>query len=343
MKTKQLFLSATMLFAFICSAQTTITVDNSIGSNAEYSDLQSAISAANSGDVIYVHASVINYGIITVNTPLTIIGFGHSDSDKETMVNDLILGANASNTTISGLHITDDLYTSGNTGISNVVIENNIIDGSLLFNNGGVDNVIIRGNIIYEIGNTSSHANNNNYTNAIISNNIITYYIGLKNHQSITIKNNVFLSPYFGYPVYNADDDTGSITLQNNIFYYNTSSTYDPNSDGIIFENCLTYNIGSGNVTALNGTNNLNNQNPNFVSATDDIFNPNSDDYHLQGGSPAIGSGAGGIDLGIYDGSTFIFNNFGYTNGIPTVKITNITDRIAPGANLSVTISTNAN
>ena len=342
MKTKQLLLSASILFSFICHAQTTITVDNSIGSNAQYSDLQSAISAASNGDIIYVHASEINYGIITVDKPLTLIGFGHSDPDKETMVNDLILGANASNTTITGLHITDDFYISSGAVLSNIIIENNLIDDSLLFNSGSANNVTIRGNIIYQIGNTGNTSGSNNYTNAIISNNLILYYIGLKNHQSITIKNNVFLSPYSGYPIFNAGNSTGSITAQNNIFYYNTSSTYDPNSDGVIFENCITYNIGSGNVSNLSGSNNLNNQNPNFVSADDTDFDV-TDDYHLQGGSPAIGSGVGGIDIGIYDGGAFTFNNLGLTNGIPTVKITNITDRIAPGANLSVTINTNAN
>ncbi|GAA3644860.1 hypothetical protein [Flavivirga jejuensis] len=344
MKTKQLLLGAIMLFTFICSAQTTITVDNSLGSNAQYSDLQSAISAASNGDIIYVQPSEINYGNVTVDKQLKIIGFGHSDPDKETMVSDFILGANASNVTISGFHVTDDIYTNSSTIITNLNIENNIIDSVLSFDSaGGADNIIIRGNIIYQIGYGSTSATRDNYTNTIISNNIITYYIGLKNHQSISIKNNVFLSPNGNYPVYNAGNTTGSITLQNNILYYNSSSTLNPDADGVIFENCLTYNIGSGSVTALNGTNNLNNQNPNFVSATDDVFNPDTDDYHLQGGSPAIGTGVGGIDIGIYDGSGFTFNNFGYTNGIPTVKITNITDRVAPGATLSVTISTNAN
>ncbi|MDD7887123.1 hypothetical protein [Flavivirga sp. 57AJ16] len=345
MKTKQLLLlSTTMLFAFICHAQTTITVDNSIGSHAQYSDLQSAISAASNGDIIQVHPSEINYGNITIDKELTLIGFGHSDPDKETKVTDFVLTANASNVSISGFHVTDDIYTNSTTTISNLKIENNIIDSTLLFNSaGGANTVIIRGNIIYQIGSGSTSSNSDNYTNTIISNNIITHYIGLKNHQSITIKNNVFLSPNNSYPVYNAGDASGSITVQNNIFYYNSSGVLNPDADGVIFENCLTYNIGTGSVIALNGSNNLDNQNPNFVSASDTTFDSETDDYHLQAGSPAIGNGIGGVDMGIYDGSAFTFNNFGYTNGIPTVKITNITDRIAPNANLSVTINTNAN
>lgn len=344
MKTKQFFLSAILTLAFFSHVKAkTITVDNSVGANAQYSDLQSAISAAVAGDVIYVHASEINYGIININKELTIIGYSHLNPEKQTLIDDIVLLDGASNSKFSGIHVTDDFYTNNSTTLTGIVLENCYIDSSITFNGGGVDDAIIRGNIIYQLGSTSNSSGNNNYTNTIISNNIILYYIGFKNHQSITVKNNVFLSPYFGYPIYNAGNATGSVTVQNNIFYYNTSSAYDPNADGVVFENCLTYNIGSGSLTALSGSNNINDQNPLFVSAADALYDVAADDYHLGAGSPAIGSGSGGIDMGLYDDSAFTFNNYGYTNGIPTVTITNITDRIAPGANLSVTISTNAN
>ncbi len=333
-----------LLAPIFFNAQT--TVDNSPGSNAEFSDLQSAISAAANDEIIYVHASEINYGIITVNKPLTLIGFGHSDPDKQTLLEDLILTTGASNTTITGFHVNDDFYLSNPLGtpLSNLVIENNLIDGTLSLGFGGVDNIVIRGNIIYQIGTTSSSVNSNNYTNALITNNIILYYIGLKNYQSITIKNNIFLSPNSSSPVYNVGNATGSITVQNSIMYYNVSSTYNPDALGVIFENCLTYNIGSGSVVPLVGATNLNNQDPLFVEDNDNaLFDGATNDFNLQGGSPAIGMGAGGVDMGLFDGSAFIFNNYGYTNGIPTVKITAITDRIAPNAPLNVTINTNSN
>ncbi len=312
MKTKQLLLNVALLIAIVANAQNTITVDNSVGSNAQYSDLQSAISAASSGDTIYVHASEINYGNISIDKSLTLIGYAHLSSEKQTLITDIELLDNASNCTFSGLHITDDVYTNNTTMLTGLVIENCYINDDLLFSNGGVDDVIIRGNIIYQIGNTGSNSTSNNYSNAIISNNIILYYIGLKNHQSISIKNNIFLSPYSSYAVYNAGDDTGSITIQNNILYYNTSGTYNPNTDGVTFQNCLTYNIGSGSVSALTGTDNQNNQNPLFVEDNDNTaYNAEVDDYHLQVGSPAIGNGVGGIDMGIYDGGSFVFNNVG--------------------------------
>ncbi|MDO7173629.1 hypothetical protein [Mariniflexile sp. AS56] len=344
MKTKHLLLSAALSIASLCQAQNTITVDNSVGSNAQYSNLQSAISAASSGDVIYIHPSEINYGNVNIDKEITLIGYSHLGTEKQTLVTDIVLLNNASNSKFSGLHLTDDFYTNNTNVLSGIIVENCYIKSTMTFNSAGVDDIIIRGNIIYQIGTSGLSSTSNNFTNAIISNNIILYYIGLKNHQSVTIKNNIFLGPYPAFAINNANDTTGSITVQNNIFYYNTNSNFDPNSAGVVFENCLSYNMGSGSITALAGTNNINDQNPQFVESNNNsLYEAEMDDYHLQAGSLAIGSGAGGVDMGLYDGSPFVFNNLGYTNGIPTVKITNITDRIAPGANLSVTINTNAN
>ncbi len=340
MKTKITFFTMALLLSFSIKAQNVLTVDNTVGANAQYNDLQSAISAASNGDTIYVHASEVSYGNINIDKPLTLIGFSHSDTDKKTILGYVYLLDNASNTTISGFYISNELSASNNsTELTNIIIENNYLVSGIYSadTRAGINQMIIRGNVLYEVGDNVSVYSN--FKNVIISNNIIRYWVYIKYHESATIKNNVFLGRY--HPV-NHDDTTGDLDVQNCIFYDNSVSTRDIKSDGVVYENCLTYNIGSGSYSVLNGTNNVNNQNPNFVSASDDIFNV-TDDYNLQAGSPAIGTGVGGIDMGIYDNSAFTFNNVGHTNGIPTVKIINITDRIAPGANLSVTISTNAN
>jgi hypothetical protein len=340
MKTKLPLLVIALLSVCIVKAQSVITVDNSVGANAQYNDLQNAIDAASSGDVIYVHASELSYGNINIDKPLTLIGFSHSDTDKKTILGYVYLLDNASNTTISGFYISNSLNASNsNVELTNIIIENNYLVSGIYSGDtrAGINQMIIRGNVLYEVGDTVSVWSN--FTNVIISNNIIRHWIYIKYHESATIKNNIFLDRY--HPI-NHGNATGNLEVQNCIFYDNSTSTRDINSDGIVYENCLTYNMGSGSYGILNGTNNKDNQNPNFVSASDDIFNT-TDDYNLQAGSPAIGTGAGGVDMGIYDGSSFTFNNEGYTNGIPTVKITDITDRIAVGANLSVTISSNAN
>jgi hypothetical protein len=342
MKTTTLFLSIALLFTFNSKAQNVITVDNSVGSNAQYSDLNTAIAIAVAGDTIYIHPSEINYGTITVDKTLHLIGFAHSDPEKATYIFDLILSANASNSSFSGLYITDDFFTSSlATTLTGLVIENCIIIDGMFFNNAGVDGMIIRGNIIGGIGtNFSSGGTYNNYTNTIISNNIFTSRTYLKNYLSIEIKNNIFFKSIT--PIINQRNGSGSITVQDNIFYTSSSTSVNVNSAGVIFENCLTYNLSSPIFPTLNGSNNINNVDPKFVNATNNIFGP-TDDYHLQAGSPAIGTGVAGEDMGIFNAGPFVFNNFGYTNGIPIMKITAITNIVALGANVEVTITTNSN
>ena len=348
MKTNFSFLVTFLFLAYQVNAKV-ITVDNSVGANAQYSDLQSAISTANSGDVIYVHASENSYGTVTVAKTLSLIGFSHSNPEKATFIEAIILEDGSSNSRFSGLYITESISTDTNntTTLTGLIIENSRIGGVYFAEAGsdnslsGADDVLIRGNIINYIGGTS--ATNYSYTNTIISNNIIRIRIYVENYQSVVIKNNLFYTPSSGgrVPVINNNSSSGSIIVQNSIMY---NAGYNMNNAGVIFENCLQFDYSGNRVPPiLNGTNNVENEDPLFVYLDDDYYAYTDDNYNLQSGSPAIGKGAGGVDIGLYDDSAFTFNNFGYTNSIPTVKITSITDRIAPGANLSVSISTNAN
>ncbi len=338
MKTKTLLFLTALMLNFTTQAQNVITVDNTPGSEADHSELQSAVSAATSGDVIYVHASEIDYGTINIDKPLTLIGYSHSDPDKKTMLDEVNLKDNASNTTISGFLITDSINAENDTGVlTNIVIENNsIVDINFSESYEGVNDMIIRGNIIYSIGAFNGWTN---YTNTIISNNIFRNILYVLYHELVTVKNNIFLN---GVGVRNRSSSTGDLVVQDCIFYDDTSSTNDINSAGVVYENCLTYNLGSGSYATLTGTGNLNNQNPQFVAATDDVYN-HDDDYHLQAGSPAIGNGVSGDDIGIYNNVPFVFNNYGYTSGIPIVVITDITPQIVPGGTLNVSIESNSN
>ena len=47
-----------------------------------------------------------------------------------------------------------------------------------------------------------------------------------------------------------------------------------------------------------------------------------------------------GEDLGLFDGSGFVFDNVGFTDGIPTINIPAISTTVAPGQNLNVIINT---
>lgn len=331
-----------LLTSVFINAQATITVDNSIGADADYSDLQSAINSAANGDILYVHASETNYGDIIIDKPLTLIGFSHSDVDKETMIDEVDMLDNASNVKLTGIHFTNDINVNNdNTMITNLIIENNYFDnGSEIYFGGDalVSNMIIRGNILDQIGTNSLSWTK--YTNTVISQNIIKDDINVYYHESVTVENNIFLDGVF---VTNADDETGDLEVQDCIFYTSSNSIFNPNRDGVIFQNCLSYNDLNG-VTDLNGTNNINDTNPLFVAAVNDTFEATLDDYTLQVGSPALTSGVAGDDMGIYStNSAFVFNNFGYTAGIPIVTIIAITSQVAPGGTVEVTIQSNSN
>lgn len=326
----------------LTNAQTVITVDNSPSSQAQFNNLQSAISQAQSGDILYIHPSETNYGIADINKSLTLIGFSHSSSEKETLIEDILLRNNASNTSIKGIHITDRISTDDNTTtINNIVIENCLIDNFIRFEDAGMDGVIIRGNIINELGNSTTSTTQNNYANTLITNNIIGNQITTRSFQSITIKNNIFLSPNTAAPVENLNDDLGNLEVQNSIFLFDTTSSPDMNDAGVTFTNCLTFNLSSGTIIELMGSNNLDNLDPLFIEDNDNTnFEALIDNYNLQASSPALNAGVNGEDLGIFDGSNFVFDNFGFTNGIPTINIQAISTSVAPGQNLNVIINT---
>lgn len=333
-------LSLLCLFvSFFINAQTTITVDNSVGADADYDDLQNAIDNAAAGDVLYVHASEISYGNVTINKPLAVIGYSHSDPEKKTTITTIDVEGDISDVTIKGLHFTSYFEVSNNSvGLQNLILENNKIDGIIYFGGTNTNNILMRGNVLSNLGTNSSTWTK--YTNAIITNNIFSGRLYVTNHESVEIKNNLFLSTGNSYPV-NVGNDTGNLVVQDCIFYREESGNYDLNSLGVVYENCLTYNPIS-TVTPLNGSNNIDDQDPLFIQIDGGFFNFN-DDYNLQAGSPATNAGVMGNDVGLFGNSDFIFNNSGFTAGIPTVNITAITSQVAPGNNIEVTIESNSN
>ncbi|MCA0131930.1 right-handed parallel beta-helix repeat-containing protein [Winogradskyella alexanderae] len=339
-------LSLLFLFTILfINAQTTITVDNTVGADANYSDLQAAINAASAGDIIYIHASEINYGNIQIDKSINLIGYAHSDIDKNTFIDDIIFLDNSSDTRVTGLNI-DDVAFNNSSLLDNIIFENNYFGGSnssgsgVSANNGLVNNLIFRGNVIDFIGTTSASTTANNFNNIIVSNNIVTGNINIRLHETAIIENNIFID-FAGAS--NRSVSTGNLEVEDSIFYIASSGNpADLNNEGVIYNNCLTYNSISG-VLPLNGSNNINDTDPLFVNVSNPVFDPLFD-YSLQAGSPALMMGTDNDDIGLYSTNTnFTFNNFGFTAGIPIVTITAITSQIAPGGTLEVTIQSNSN
>ena len=321
----------------VATSQNIITVDNSPESNAQYSNLQDAVTAAGAGDSIYVHPSVTTYGELSLTKPVTLIGYSHSDPEIRTVIDKIFLQDGASNVNINGFRINSDLGTppSNSSTITNITIQNCQISSLLYFAGPGVDNLLVQGNVISSFGSTTEAYNN--FSDAIIMNNVFTGHLSVKNHQSVTIKNNMHTN---GRRIYNMDSENGQLKVQNSILVVNWrgSGSYSYNSSGVVFENCLSWNTyPSRGIGALSGPNNIDNVNPEFVNGAD-TWNP-ALDYHLKIVSPAIGKGNDGKDLGIFNEGSFTFINNGYANGIPTVKITSLTPVVAAGGDLEVDIT----
>lgn len=342
MKIKIPLLTIFLSFFYQVNAQNVLSVDNSPESNAQYDNIAEALAAAKAGDTLLIHPSTINYGDITLRKSIALIGFSHSDPDIRSNVDNITFLNGASDTYLSGLRLSGNIEVSSNTSetLENLIFENNRIAGSILFRGAGADNVLIQGNVSVGIG--ENNVNQNAVTNLLVINNIIRGNLYVNNHQSTTVKNNIFLNRA---KIVNLLNGSGNQIVQDCMFIFNYAYSHDFNSAGIIFENCLTNNYyPNRGVTALSGTNNLNDVDPKFVSLTNSNSFVTTNDYHLDTGSIAIGAGVDGGDLGIYNNdATITFNNFGYTQGIPSVRIVSLTSTIKRGEDLELDIETTSN
>ena len=175
-----------------------------------------------------------------------------------------------------------------------------------------------------------------NWTNVLITNNLITGQVSGSSSPSVLISNNVFAS-------------NGSYVLQgvtyavvsNNIFY-GSSPSYDGGGvENCAFNNNLSFgtadddlpptgsNVGSGNQVGVD---------PQFVNVPDFTGDPDHN-YDLQAGSPANNAGTDNTDLGVYGGGNPLVGAFDGRARIPLVTnfvINNST--IGEGGSLNVTV-----
>ncbi len=290
---KQLLLS--LIFVLLCgfiSGQHLIRVNNNPGANPDYATLQAANDAASNGDTIYVEGSPTDYDGADISKKLVIIGPGYFLTDNDstqafgiaaTFKDAINFNAGSAGSIITGCKINSEIYLNGN-DIS--IIRCNL---STILYNGNINNILIAQNYMNNIGTLSGSYS---ITNAIISNNIITYQIYTEtNSGALQIVNNVFTTNSVGMSTHNS-------TIANNIF---CSSTWG------ITEN--TGNTITNNILASAGTNANSNQYNVVMANTFVDFSGSlnySDDarWKLKAGSPAIGAGISGVDCGAFGGQT---------------------------------------
>lgn len=315
MKTKLFYSFFLMFFVQALQAQV-VTVSNNPNSPGEYTALQEAIDAAESGDTLYVHGSQISYGDVIITKPLTIIGAGampDKNFEMATLINKITFDHSVDDTSsgsgsrLYGCIVTEIDSWGGN--ITDIVIERCKIT-SITWDGYGNSEFVIQNNIISGIG----AAYDGPVTNSIVKNNIIQSVSGFGGAFTI-FTNNVVLSTFAG--VY-------GLTISNNIFYLSnmpTSMTYCTYNNNIfkLYGEDAEFTDTFINSGTNSGTDNLLNVDPNFIHYAANISIPETlpmnysytspaegpfVDFHLAEGSPGIGYGTDGTDVGIYGGAT---------------------------------------
>src|SRR5262245_39960419 len=127
---KHIYIFAASLFIAVGTSATVLTVDNNSPSPGQYKSLQSAYTASNPGDSIYISGSVNTYGTATVNKRLTLFGAGYNPAKQNPLVRTtgtLTLDSILSVSGASGSRIYGITFGGGgitdNYGAKNVIID----------------------------------------------------------------------------------------------------------------------------------------------------------------------------------------------------------------------------
>lgn len=316
-----------------------ITVSNREGDIAQHATMESALSEAVDGDIIYVQGSPLSYQSFTINQRLTLIGSGHRPAGTDPFVSTLgevVLDEGSSGTEIIGFNISS-IRTVVLREVNNVVVKRNNISFGVGINFGSNSrNWKIEENIINRISSSSSGTSEEAH---LIRNNIIFSFVsGVK---FSTFAHNVFTfsSPIFSPQGVQSNNFVNNIFFQNNLLAdfaanrivgctFNHNIFFGPNNPSSIPEG--NANVGLNNIFA----------NPQLVNVQNNSFNYGFD-YGLSPGSPGINAGVDDVDIGLFGGIGFSVSG---EPSIPQVTLFNILNPIVPqNGNLNIRIEGRAN
>lgn len=305
-----------VLSNFLNISKASVLIVSNMNSGASvYSVFDSAMTAANNGDTIYLQAIPSNINI-TIIKSITLVGRGYAPDVQNQIPTQLVnisLDAGVSNVTVSGIKMNTFQFGSNNNFVQIYRCLINSVFLNSYVTNSSVSNCVFPngGNSIYSGGlpctNLPVGLANLNFMNNIF----YGIFVSLPGNNHI-IRNNIFLSngnsafAYCGF-----DSPT---LVQNNIFY-----GMEPSHPFGIFQNNIVFGPPGIGVSNLGGSN-LDSINPMFVNvplySTSFSF---ANDYHLQSNSPGHNAGTDGTDIGIYGGNLEV-NLTGEPLGIPVIR-----------------------
>lgn len=302
-------------------------VSNNANFDADFSTLQTAHDNAQTGDTLYVYGSQAAYGDLNCSKKLTIFGPGFFLAENPNtqaklspaLINHAVIQATAVGTAIQGMSF-KSLHIKAN---SCVVQRNRFV--SVNWEHHGI-----------RIENCSNVRISQNYLMADF-----TWYGGMYD---------------YAYGNINTIGSCGNIIISNNLVCgssqsgsFNAVVSSPQTSNLVIYNNIITHGISVYNadiyncyldVTSFNGNSTCNvynnicsgatlsgypNQNNIMNKTQADVFllSGSSDGrYALKPGSPALGSGFGNTDIGIFGGQTpYILS--GLPAGIPSIYFIN--------------------
>ncbi len=306
MKQNKFLISLIFILLINTANAAVFTVNNTSPTAGQYAFVQDAITAAVSGDTIYIAGSTSNYNNIIVNKKLVFIGPGHNPQNTNTNVAKLqtvnLNTSLATKTKFYGLEINYITNTVNN--VDSIVIDRCKITDHIYINNSNNYGWLIQGNVFTSIGNNIRFASTNNINHIYIHHNILNGQLNDLSYSTynydVYIYNNIFLKAGTAFV-----NNNFNLFVFNNIFY-GTDPTASTNSCAFNNNTTLGSQFGPGN---------FNNTDPLFVAAgaAGTSYSP-ANNYRLTASSPCINTGVGGDNIGVYD-NTFFFNE----NGIPSL------------------------
>ncbi len=344
-----------VLVVFACAlsfvSQATIrTVNNVSGLDADYTTMNDALAASIDGDTIYVQPSPNNYGGITLNKRLVIMGAGHNPlfSLYDSYITQISFGSGSGSSVLKGLSI--QVITSA-TGVTcnNVLISgcklNSPNNSPLQFNDGVMNGWIFEGCTIQSGSNFPIELNNLD-ANLIIRNcyamSTGAYNVFNSVPNGTHIDHCILLTT--GASVYSGVSIGQNVLHTNNIIStssVNNNFGVDYSCSSCTFNNNLLWNAAAAFPTPALGTGNIVNVDPlfaNFGYSTTYSYNW---DFHVADNSQANNAATDGSDIGIY-GGIFNFNHNGIDGGSPHIVDFSLESSSAPQGG-TITIHLNAN
>ncbi len=321
---KQLFFLILSLSIFLHAEATIWRVNNNAGISSVNTTAQAAHNAATSGDTIHLETSTTSYGAVTATKQLVWIGNGFFvDATKASSLDGIIFNTGSANSILIGLNFLGSISVSTNNitinrcscpSISLNAISTNLSRDFTLtqsFISGSVTSSFSNPSYNYTLTNNiivGSLNMTNAFTNIVVVNNSIYSY---SNSIAAVVNNNI---------IYNCSGiiATYASNVYNNLFLGTTNNNYVGNNGNIFV---------SGNINSTNAV---------FTSA---VSSYNDSWAVLKVGSPAIGNGLGGTNMGAYGGSA-PYKPSGIP-GVPTFSQFQI--QTTPLNTLPVIISTRSN